>query len=452
MRLVHCFPISLALLTTACAQDPSDSPTRPLGNPDQAGKGDEVSLTTLLDVSTDLDATSAGKFAKVLEQAAEAEAKLDIEDAESMLELRGKVQKKLSKYVLSSELVKPSEKEQESWQALEDMWAANAGINAQEKEQYIDDGGEEGSEGETDGAPPPYSLYSSWPDHHLAWCFEDETSQLSYADQVMALAGAFGTWDGASPVNFEYTGCGTGVEIRAGFHTGYHWDSHWTLDHSGFNNASGGVMAHAFYPTLGYLHFDDDETWVRNASARFADADLDTLALHEIGHVLGLEHASLGVAVMFGTYSVANRRLDPDDVAGIQDLYDGPEDLCLDAFVDAGQATTALMRAASLALEDAADGISTANTVAWYALTAYNDMEEAHTWAMQAAWGYGGTTEATYAAIRAEEAQGYVEEAARLAVDYRGTGNANAIFQELVTARMHSGAAAQSSRLCAGAR
>jgi hypothetical protein len=70
--------------------------------------------------------------------------------------------------------------------------------------------------------------------------------------------------------------------------------------------------------------------------------DLESVMLHEIGHLLGLGHSSLGEteiipggrrviasgAVMFpiafSPGSIADRQLQPDDLAGISDLYPGP--------------------------------------------------------------------------------------------------------------------------------
>ena len=68
--------------------------------------------------------------------------------------------------------------------------------------------------------------------------------------------------------------------------------------------------------------------------------DVESVALHEVGHLLGLGHSALGetelmpnarrrvlssAAVMFpisfGTGNTADRQLQPDDIAGVSDLY-----------------------------------------------------------------------------------------------------------------------------------
>ncbi|MGQ0736053.1 MAG: matrixin family metalloprotease [Acidobacteriota bacterium] len=79
--------------------------------------------------------------------------------------------------------------------------------------------------------------------------------------------------------------------------------------------------------------------WSTAAAGEPGRVDLESVAVHEIGHLLGLGHSALGEtelvaggrrviasgAVMFpiafGSGSVADRVLQPDDEAGISDLY-----------------------------------------------------------------------------------------------------------------------------------
>jgi len=95
-------------------------------------------------------------------------------------------------------------------------------------------------------------------------------------------------------------------------------------------------LAHAYAPgdnddyygsINGDIHFNVDKNWVDNL---FEDGttetfDFFTVALHEIGHALGLGHSNNGAAVMASGYTGAKRTLQPDDIAGIQALYGIPE-------------------------------------------------------------------------------------------------------------------------------
>ncbi len=76
----------------------------------------------------------------------------------------------------------------------------------------------------------------------------------------------------------------------------------------------------------GDIHFDISRIWLNTLNDVGANGDYDfqTIALHEIGHALGLGHSSDNTSVMSSTYRGSRRTLGSDDVAGIQALYGVP--------------------------------------------------------------------------------------------------------------------------------
>ena len=52
--------------------------------------------------------------------------------------------------------------------------------------------------------------------------------------------------------------------------------------------------------------------------------DLFAVALHEIGHNLGLDHSNVENSIMFPNYSTGSNGLQKDDIDGIQSLYGKP--------------------------------------------------------------------------------------------------------------------------------
>lgn len=145
------------------------------------------------------------------------------------------------------------------------------------------------------------------------------TKRLSRDDIRSAFTHAFRVWAAAVP-SFHFTEVQDyeGADVKISFVTGQHGDA---------QNFDGvlGIIAHAFSPEDGRVHFDDAEFWsvdVRSDKAPQA-LDLTTVAIHEVGHVIGLAHSPVRKSVMFPTVAPhhTKRALSDDDVNGVRILY-----------------------------------------------------------------------------------------------------------------------------------
>ena len=86
---------------------------------------------------------------------------------------------------------------------------------------------------------------------------------------------------------------------------------------------SSSVLASCFLPppinggTLaGDIVINTSQSWQINS-----DYDLQTVAIHEFGHALGLDHSSVSTADMFANYSGQKQTITADDASGIQAVY-----------------------------------------------------------------------------------------------------------------------------------
>ena len=71
------------------------------------------------------------------------------------------------------------------------------------------------------------------------------------------------------------------------------------------------------------IHFDDSQV-VWAVGATVGAFDIESLALHEIGHIVGLDHSTVPGSLMLAAPVSSNavlRMLQPDDVAGYLSLY-----------------------------------------------------------------------------------------------------------------------------------
>ncbi|SMC83108.1 protein of unknown function [Fulvimarina manganoxydans] len=126
---------------------------------------------------------------------------------------------------------------------------------------------------------------------------------------VNAIRAAMDAWEAVAHIDLVESTDSNAVDIRIGYEA---------ID------GRNGTLAQTVYwyarDTLieAFIGFDTAEPWVSGTGAQ--GIDFYNVALHEIGHALGLGHDDHG-GVMEPYYSAAARTLTADDIAGIVALY-----------------------------------------------------------------------------------------------------------------------------------
>ncbi|PSN50239.1 hypothetical protein C0J52_02382 [Blattella germanica] len=133
---------------------------------------------------------------------------------------------------------------------------------------------------------------------------------------------AFKTWSGYGRLSFQQVH-DPNADIIIAFGRGAHQDGY-PFD------GPGSILAHAFYPYEmdnygGDIHFDDDENWkvVKTEDPSEDGVDFFTVAVHELGHSLGLAHSPVSTSIMFPYYKGFQKhfQLGYDDILGMYELY-----------------------------------------------------------------------------------------------------------------------------------
>jgi hypothetical protein len=183
-----------------------------------------------------------------------------------------------------------------------------------------------------------YSLSGGkWSTNALTYWFQNGTGDIGGTTEWDLLRQALDRWAFVTPLSFSAATTESAADIRFRWATGDHGDG---SPFDGFGN----VLAHGFYPPpvnsqpiAGDVHFDDDENWDTEDGGWWfwRRRDLLTVATHEVGHALGLQHSSVGSAVMWPTYEGERRVLTQDDIDGIQAIYGPPVAMPSGAFAEA---------------------------------------------------------------------------------------------------------------------
>lgn len=163
---------------------------------------------------------------------------------------------------------------------------------------------------------------ATWGNKFITYFFQNGTGDIAANDERQAVRDAFILWSNVASVHFLEVCSAANADIVISWQTGNHLS-----DGSPFDGTDG-VLAHCFYPPplggtfAGDLHFDDAETWTLATRPNNSQPiDLLTVAAHEIGHGIGLDHTTVSGSLMRASYYGSQRFLGSDDIAGAAALY-----------------------------------------------------------------------------------------------------------------------------------
>lgn len=154
-------------------------------------------------------------------------------------------------------------------------------------------------------------------------------------DYVGALKAAFQAWENISGIKFVQ------VEDEGTPMNNFAANSNADIRiNGGYIDGSSGTLAYAFYPTsqpasneydyAGNITFDSGEATFWNYNSFYI------VAMHEIGHSIGIEHSSVFGSLMYPTYNSSLTGLTSDDISAGRNIYGTSANQSNDFYMKAG--------------------------------------------------------------------------------------------------------------------
>ena len=207
--------------------------------------------------------------------------------------------------------------------------------------------GVQNAETSADYSPVASSLFegASWQQPTLTWAFapaaEDGQGAAPFSgaigtEEQPVIQQAIQDWEGVSGLRLVQAADPAQADIQIG------WGD--------FNTLASGVLGYTSYHSDGSGDLESAKVRIEdpqqnalvadqagNLSCASTNAELYQIALHEIGHALGLADNSDPNSVMYYGSGAQNRTLDATDIAEIQSLYGPPKGASPDTGITAGQ-------------------------------------------------------------------------------------------------------------------
>lgn len=167
-----------------------------------------------------------------------------------------------------------------------------------------------------------YVIAGKWDESEVTYSFYNCPSTLDCAQAHQSVREALETWDAVSGVTLDEVSSPGDIDIA--------WAGEIAADDFVIDGP-GGYLGYTFFPYFwlgqlaGDITLDDSELWVLGTPENEDQIHLFTVALHESGHALGLDHTDNPDALMWPIY-VGPRGLHQDDIDGIQALYGPPDE------------------------------------------------------------------------------------------------------------------------------